>query len=109
MSAVTWAWKIVYEIQDPVTSHDCKPEETPAWEVLAIGQPGVDYRDLVHNERYYIYREDKGFWTGHDFIGLIDQLVHFAHLVRAVRVGRDTLNSTMKKTVEDLGVEMRGK
>jgi len=104
-----WSFKIVYENGDIYTSLDGLPKDAPNWGVLAIAQPNVDYRDILWNEYVYIYRTDRGFWTGHDRGGLIDQLVHFAHLIEAVRFGRDTLDSTMHKIVTSLAIEMRGK
>jgi len=102
-------WTIVYEDGTRFSSEDGTPYDAPCFGVLVIGQPGVDYRDLVWGEIYYIYRSDHGYWSGHDKIGLIDQLAHALPFITGFCVGRDTTNSTMKKAVADFGKEMRGK
>jgi hypothetical protein len=79
-----FGWRIYYapkENQAPeegptFDNNDGEPWESPELEVVCIGQPcarGKHY-DRLHNERYFIYRVDLGFWLECDLTGLECQL-----------------------------------
>jgi hypothetical protein len=103
------SWTILYEDRTRFTSEDGPPSKAPSFGVLAIAQPEVDYRDLVFNERFYLYRSDRGYWSGHDLIGLVDQLAFHFSEIGGFLVGRDTANSEMTEAVRRLGLEARGR
>jgi hypothetical protein len=103
-----YRWKLWYEDGSTFSSDQGEPNDSPVSGLLAVGQPGVDYKDVVWNENFYIYRRDHGYWSGHDVFGLVDQVTHFAPVIGCVRAGRDTANSTMKGVARAATIEVRG-
>ena len=69
----------------------------------------VPSRDVVWNEDYYIHRTDRDYWTGHNLVGVVDQLKHFAHLIDCVRVGWDMDTVKFQAMIREATIEMRGK
>jgi len=102
-------WTLYYDDGMTFTSGDGPPEASYPWGVVFVTQPGVNSRDLVWGLDYLIYRTDLGHWTGHDLIGLVDQLTHFAHKIEAVRPGREMDTDTLKAMIRVATLEMRGK
>lgn len=102
-------WTLHYDDGSRFTSTRGEPGDSPPWGVVFVTQPGVNSRDLVWGLDYLIYRTDLGHWTGHDLVGLMDQLTHFAHKVEAVRPGREMDTDRLKAMIRVATLEMRGK
>jgi hypothetical protein len=101
-------WTLYYEDGSTFTSAEGEPNDSSEWGVVCITQ-NVPNRDVVWNENYYIYRTDRGYWTGHDLIGFVDQQVHFAPYIICVRVGRDGDTTEFKRILKEATIKMRGK
>ena len=102
-------WTLHYDDGSRFTSVQGELGESPPWGVVFVTQPGVNSRDLVWGLDYLIYRTDLGHWTGHDLIGLVDQLTHYAHKIEAVRPGREMDTDQLKAMIRHATLEMRGK
>jgi hypothetical protein len=103
------AWTLYYENGTKFTNLEGDPQDSPPFGVVFVTQPGLNSRDLIWGVNYLIFRRDLGYWTGHDQIGLFDQLAHFAHLIDSVRPGREMDTDKLKKMIQTATLEMRGK
>jgi hypothetical protein len=102
-------WTLHYENGTTFSSEDGEPQDSLPWGVVFVCQPGVNSRDVLWGHDFLLYRTDLGHWTGHDLIGLVDQLTHFAHKVTAVRPGREMDTDTLKAMIRAAALEMRGR
>lgn len=100
------SWTLHYEDGSTFTSEQGKPYDSPGWGVIFITQD-VPGRDVVWNEQHYIYRADRGYWTGHDDIGMIDQHVHFTPVIICHRVGRDMDTVEFKRMLQEATLKIR--
>jgi len=84
-------WAVFYEGGEIFTSSNGAPCDCPQWGVVAVAQTdeGTGVLPLVGD--YFSFHS--GRWWNHDFIGLIDTLVHKAQDVSVVRVGRYVSNN----------------
>ena len=72
------------------TVYEGAPECSPVWGVVAVGQPHQDkVGKALKNGYAYLYRTDWDCWMEvGDLTGFNDHIAHFAHLISAVRFGR---------------------
>lgn len=87
------AWRIIYGNLDTFDSSQGGPEDAPSlnaqWIILSVdNHPG--YAHLKGSD-WYFYLEDEG-WYGADLPGLLDHMMHQAHRIQAVLMGRTIPN-----------------
>lgn len=105
--SIPYIWKLWYEDGTTFSNTDGLQEQSPEWGVVCISQKN-DGKDIVWQDSVYIYRTDRGYWSGHDWVGFVDQMVHYSHHVACVRVGRDILTPIMRDIANTAMREVRG-
>ena len=70
-------WKIYYSNSVTFSSEDGTPRQAPFWDVQDIIQFNPIKEKKYHQNQsdYYIFQN--GYWSGVDFMGLIDYLAHY--------------------------------
>jgi hypothetical protein len=90
-------WALFYANGSVFTSEDGRPQDSPAWGVVAIAQitdagsevRGGRYDDvLASGVPWYVWRDDEQYWQELDNGGFLDHIAHYAHVISAVRFGR---------------------
>lgn len=82
-------WRIYYGDGATFSSDEGEPWESPEWGAVLIAQPEAENINVLSlNQPYFVHRADLDLWYCSDYPGLMDQLVHFAHAIDCVRIGR---------------------
>jgi hypothetical protein len=82
-------WRLYYEDGSTYDNVDGPAHEAPIRGLICIAQPYAkpDWYTVLTNGDWYIYWENRGYWTGHDLCGTLAQLESHAHNITAVRQG----------------------
>ena len=83
-------WRLYYADGSTYDESDGPAHDSPCVGLVCIAQPcaGDDWYRVLTNGDFYLYRADRGYWTGHDWTGTIAELVEDAHNITAVRQGK---------------------
>lgn len=98
-------WKIWYEDGTTFTSAQGDPKDSPTHGVIAVAQADNWLGHEVITGEWYIYRDDVQKWMFCDSFGVKDQMIHYGHVISAVRPGRYVTNfqyhEILKMTMDD--------
>lgn len=86
-------WRLYYDDGTTFSNLDGEAKDSPPWGVVGVVQTDTMWNaerlgQYPPQEQIYIYREDYGRWSFHGPAGREDQLVHFADVISAYRLGR---------------------
>jgi len=103
-------WKIYYGNGTTFCDEEGAPIEAPIHGVACIVCANKDHgRIMLQGWDWYYFKEDD--WWGSDDFGLLDQMMHYAPLITALKQGRTYKNSVfeeiLKQATFDLYVPKR--
>lgn len=83
-------WSLWYADGTVITNEDLDRKNCSRWGLVCITQPDLKGADrFLNNGHAYFYRTDLGHWTTcENEVGLIDNLVHYVHVIDVVCFGR---------------------
>ena len=82
-------WRLYYADGSTYDDVDGPAHEAPIRGLVCIAQPCAkpDWYTVLTNGDWYLYREDRGYWTGHDVHGALANLEDDSPNITAVRQG----------------------
>lgn len=83
-------WRLYYADGSEYSDTDGLAQASPGIGLVCIAQPCAqgEWYTVLTNGDHYLYREDRGYWTGHDLPGTLAELVDDAHNISCVRAGK---------------------
>lgn len=98
-------WIVWYADGSTFTSAQGEPKDSPKFGVIAVAQADAWLGHEVMTGEWYVYRADVRKWFFCDSFGVKDQMIHFGHVIGAVRPGRFVTNdeyaAILKTTFDD--------
>lgn len=97
-------WKIYYGDGSTFSNEDGEPHTIPEGKrhnvmVCAVANKDLTGRDCWNQSDFYIHRIDQG-WVPVDWTGLLDQMLHCAHLIDCVLQGRTCETEAFKEILK---------
>lgn len=83
-------WRLYYQDGSTFSDTDGLAHESPGVGLVCIAQPCAqgEWYTVLTNGDHYLYRGERGYWTGHDLAGTLAELEADAQNISCVRPGK---------------------